>query len=173
MMEKVANNLVDLLKRVKKALAEISKLYCLRLNRNGFSTNRSKPTDLTEDDSLRRIAESMDWIELYCEPAKTAEYFSYSLKHAVEEASDYTTNGEAIMAAILLGYQPIKIQGPNCYFRIKGKFGKIGVIRDATAKLRVPSRSIRATANAMAKVPSFEPNPAYSRGGKSLVDASL
>ena len=99
----------------------------LRLRRHGVESPREPldphPTHEFNEESPKRVAEVMHWLETYAEPSKTATYSSYSLKHAVEEVSQYTANGEAIVAAVLAGYRWRRNQdGLNLNIFMKGKW---------------------------------------------------
>lgn len=63
------------------------------------------------------IAHVADFLRARIRPIQTCTVDSYSLKHAVENAMGvYTTNGEAIAAALMAGYPWKHIEGPNVDF---------------------------------------------------------
>lgn len=64
----------------------------------------------SEDD----VAEVAAWLRRNISPIKTPGYSSYSLKHLVEDdLGRYVSNGEAIAAALVVGYPFRHVEGPN------------------------------------------------------------
>lgn len=59
------------------------------------------------------VLEIAAWLRENVAPIKTPTVGSYSMKHVVERATEYLTNGELIAAALVAGY-PVKfVPGPN------------------------------------------------------------
>lgn len=53
------------------------------------------------------VLEIAAWLRENVAPIKTPTVGSYSMKHVVERATEYMTNGERIAAALVAGY-PVK-----------------------------------------------------------------
>ena len=67
----------------------------------------------------KKVEAAKAWIEQRCWKRKTINWTrsSYGLKHDMEhETGIYVTNGDFIRAAILLGYNVIIQDYPNCFF---------------------------------------------------------
>lgn len=68
------------------------------------------------------IAQVSEWLTEHLQPVKTCRVHSYSLKHLIERAMhEYTSNGEAIAAALMAGYPHHYRQGPNVLFGMSAR----------------------------------------------------
>ncbi|MDN5769288.1 MAG: hypothetical protein L0H24_00135 [Microlunatus sp.] len=67
------------------------------------------------------VAEVAEWLRENITPIKTPGFGSYGLKHLAEERiGRYVSNGEAIAAALIVGYT-FRYETPNVAFRMSRK----------------------------------------------------
>ena len=78
----------------------------------GYGSHKTLPFDewrgdLLTDDSLIEVDQLCDWIDCCLSPGKTINYrhTSYGLKHIAERETGYVTNGQFILAALIMGYR--------------------------------------------------------------------
>lgn len=80
----------------------------------GYGHQRSYKVDIAElrrwllnDESLSEIERLCAWIKSNLSPSKSINYrhSSYNLKHLAERETGYVSNGQFIVAALLLGYR--------------------------------------------------------------------
>lgn len=68
-------------------------------------------------DRAQHVKRVVEFLRSRLRPIQTCTIGSYSLKHTVEDAiGAYTTNGEAIAAALMAGYPYKHTGGPNVDF---------------------------------------------------------
>jgi predicted DNA-binding transcriptional regulator AlpA len=96
-----------------QAVAGVTQQYP-NLGLDGFGDS---PRSFDDERYLKEINTAFQFIKLF-----GAKEYSYGLKHRAEKwgkhsgMSPFVGNGSAIVAAILHGYKPVRIQGPNCEF---------------------------------------------------------
>lgn len=78
----------------------------------GYGSHKTLPfdkwrQDLLTDESLAEVDQLCDWIEQNLSLSKGINYrhTSYGLKHIAERETGYVTNGQFILAALIMGYR--------------------------------------------------------------------
>ena len=101
----------------------------LSMNGFGFAEHLGREMTLAERqeefrghrDELERsaadVVEVYQWLRENIRPIKTPAQGSYGMKHVIENAiGRYVSNGELIVAALMVGYPMGSVHGPNADF---------------------------------------------------------